>query len=298
MPGRESLRFDGVTAFAGRPGGGRVAAERAERHSCGGRSGTGAGPGGVSTRFARPPLRSGPSGDTPPAPPLRRQLTGLAARSGPRPVEQPPALIPSVSPEAGVDGRRPTRNRRGPRVRRCASKAVPQCPQCPRLIVTQRHHGPARRRAEPRRKLLPPSAFDEHGCDPRAVARLRARCDLRAVARPPRGAALSRLKSRTLPARLSHRLIVHAARAVQPLPSVGVLRFAPALRCTARFSGAAESLMRQALPGGMRGRASPGDRGSAVRRFADSSRISSARRWAARRSCPCFRMRCARPREA
>ena len=45
---------------------------------CRGRAvGGSGGPAGVSTRCARPPLRYGPSGDTPSVPPLRQQLRAL-----------------------------------------------------------------------------------------------------------------------------------------------------------------------------------------------------------------------------
>ena len=46
-----------------------VAGGRSERSSCG--------PAGVSTRYARPSLRCGPSGDTPSVPPLKQQIWAL-----------------------------------------------------------------------------------------------------------------------------------------------------------------------------------------------------------------------------
>ena len=131
------------------------------------------------------------------------------------------------------------------------------------------------------------------GCRPSAGT-LRSR----AVTRPPRGAALSRLKNRTSPPRLSHRLIVHAARAVQPVLLVGGLRVAPALRVHGPLFRRGQVDHASGAWGECVEKGNQGDWGLPVRRFADStSRISSARRAVARRSCPCFRMRCACTRE-
>ena len=69
-------------------------APRFEVRSCG--------PDGVSTRSARPPLRYGPTGDTPSVPPLRQQIWAL--RPG---LDGGVPAVHDVPPDAG-DRRLPT----------------------------------------------------------------------------------------------------------------------------------------------------------------------------------------------
>ena len=123
-----------------RPGTGRTAAGRAgRRHGCG--------TGGVSTRFARPPLRSGPSGDTPPAPPLKRQLRAL--RPG------PDGIVRAVRDDAADGGlRRDSANRPSEPapIRTRGATGAPRLPKRLQNAGASCSHGrepprPARRRA-------------------------------------------------------------------------------------------------------------------------------------------------------